>query len=66
MKSIRPTTKHVSGQVLGVRYAELLRLRESVELLERACDDTAERPAIKRYRFPNAHRVRPGFPYEGG
>jgi hypothetical protein len=47
MKPIEPTTKYASDKTLRLRYAELLRLREYVQWLERSSShDTAERRAI--------------------
>jgi hypothetical protein len=39
VKTRKPSKKNVSVVALGVRYAELLRLRRDVELLEGLCHD---------------------------
>jgi len=52
--------KFDDGATLGIRYAELLRLREYVQRLESPWNDAADRRAIvKQYEFENGRRVRP-------
>ena len=62
MKPIGPIKKTSNDEMLRVRYAELLRLREYVQRLESAKRETTEpRSTVKRYEFESGRRFSQSF-----
>jgi hypothetical protein len=62
VKPIRPIKKHADDEMLCVRYAELLRLREYVQRLESAKRGTIERwSTVKPYEFESGRRFSQSF-----
>ena len=62
MKPIAPIKKHSDDEMLRVRYAELLCLREYVQRLESAKRETTEPwSTVKRYEFESGRRFSQSF-----
>ena len=62
MKPIGPIKKPSDDEMLRVRYAELLRLREYVQRLESAKRETTEPwSTVKRYEFESGRRFSQSF-----
>jgi hypothetical protein len=62
VKPIGPIKKHSDDEMLRVRYAELLRLREYVQRLESAkCETTEPWSTVKRYEFESGRRFSQSF-----
>jgi len=62
VKPIGPIKKHGEDEMLRVRYAELLRLREYVQRLESAKRETTEPwSTVKRYEFESGRRFSQSF-----
>ena len=62
MKPIGPIKKTSDDEMLRVRYAELLRLREYVQRVESAKRETTEPwSTVKRYEFESGRRFSQSF-----
>ena len=62
MKPIGPIKKHSEYEMLRVRYAELLRLREYVQRVESAKRETTDPwSTVERYEFESGRRFSQSF-----